>query len=81
MSQREERGQTCILVAVNGRVAAAMAIADPLKTEAVGVVAALQQEVSRAAGRAAARGRGACVCGGGGGRDCTSAAQIAHLPA
>ena len=32
---------TCVMVAVSGRIAAALAIADPLKPEARGVVAAL----------------------------------------
>ena len=36
-------GHTCILVAVNGVVAAAIALFDPLKPEARGVIAALQQ--------------------------------------
>ncbi len=36
-------GQTCILVAVNGVLAAAIALFDPLKPEARGVVAALLQ--------------------------------------
>lgn len=34
---------TCVMVAVGGAVAAALAIADPLKPEARGVVAALAQ--------------------------------------
>ncbi|KAK9806592.1 hypothetical protein WJX73_005689 [Symbiochloris irregularis] len=40
--ERETQGATCVLVAVASSVAAALAITDPLKPEAVGVVAALR---------------------------------------
>ena len=46
MQSREGMGQTCVLVGVNGKAVAALAVADPLKPEAAGVVAALQQQVS-----------------------------------
>ena len=46
MAQHEGLGQTCVLVGINGSVVAALAIADPLKPEAKGVVAALHQQVS-----------------------------------
>ncbi len=45
MRGREEAGQTCILVALDRRPVAAMAVADPLKPEARGVIAALRQQV------------------------------------
>eukprot|EP00878_Enallax_costatus_P009998 GHUV01010436.1.p4 GENE.GHUV01010436.1~~GHUV01010436.1.p4 ORF type:complete len:141 (+),score=67.69 GHUV01010436.1:421-843(+) len=45
MQSREGMGQTCVLVGVNGKAVAALAVADPLKPEAAGVVAALQQQV------------------------------------
>ncbi|KAK9840963.1 hypothetical protein WJX81_002856 [Elliptochloris bilobata] len=41
MREREAECCTCVMVAVGGAVAAALAIADPLKPEARGVVAAL----------------------------------------
>lgn len=50
MQQREALGQTCVLMGINGKVVAAMAISDPLKPEAAGVVAALQRQVSRGRG-------------------------------
>lgn len=46
MQLREGLGQTCVLVGINGTAVAAMAVSDPLKPEAAGVVAALQQQVS-----------------------------------
>lgn len=42
LQRQEESGHTCVLVAVCGVLVAAIAIADPLKPEAVAVVAALQ---------------------------------------
>ncbi|KAG2433084.1 hypothetical protein HYH02_012788 [Chlamydomonas schloesseri] len=39
----ESSGHTCVHVAINGRLAGILAIADPLKPEARGVVAALRQ--------------------------------------
>eukprot|EP00882_Tetradesmus_deserticola_P021110 GHRQ01022843.1.p1 GENE.GHRQ01022843.1~~GHRQ01022843.1.p1 ORF type:complete len:158 (-),score=56.07 GHRQ01022843.1:207-680(-) len=47
MQLREAQGQTCVLVGVNGTAVAALAISDPLKPEAAGVVAALQRQVSQ----------------------------------
>lgn len=46
MQLREGMGQTCVLIGINGKAVAAMAVSDPLKPEAAGVVAALQQQVS-----------------------------------
>ena len=43
MREREAGGATCVLVAHAHTLAAAFAITDPLKPEAVGVVAALRQ--------------------------------------
>lgn len=48
MRKKEEAGQTCVMIALNSRVVAVMAVADPLKPEAKGVVAALQHKVSTA---------------------------------
>lgn len=45
MESREGMGQTCVLVGINGSVVAALAISDPLKPEAAGVLAALQRQV------------------------------------
>jgi Cu+-exporting ATPase len=45
MQSREAQGQTCVLVGINGKAVAALAISDPLKPEAVGVVAALERQV------------------------------------
>ncbi|KAJ9512813.1 hypothetical protein QJQ45_029040, partial [Haematococcus lacustris] len=40
----EEGGHTCVLVAVDGQLAAVLAVSDPLKPEAPAVVAALQSQ-------------------------------------
>lgn len=45
MQSREGMGQTCVLVGISGSVVAALAVSDPLKPEAIGVVAGLQQQV------------------------------------
>lgn len=45
MQRKEGMGQTCVLVGINGKAVAALAVADPLKPEAAGVVAALQRQV------------------------------------
>ena len=42
MRERETGGATCVLVALAASVVACLAITDPLKPEAVGVVAALR---------------------------------------
>jgi hypothetical protein len=42
MAGREQQAFTCVVLAVDGRVAAVLAITDPLKPEAKAVVAALQ---------------------------------------
>jgi hypothetical protein len=57
----EDAGETCVLVAIDAAPVAVMAITDPLKPEARGVVAALQRQVGgrRGRGGAGARGRGA----------------------
>jgi cation transport ATPase len=47
MQSREAQGQTCVLVGINGKAVAALAVSDPLKPEAVGVVAALERQVRR----------------------------------
>lgn len=44
MQSREAQGQTCVLVGINGKAVAALAVSDPLKPEALGVVAALQRQ-------------------------------------
>lgn len=48
MQSREAQGQTCVLVGINGKAVAALAVSDPLKPEALGVVAALQRQVRQA---------------------------------
>lgn len=43
MLPRQIDGQTCVLVAIDGCLAATIALFDPLKAEARGVVSALHQ--------------------------------------
>ena len=45
MQGHEKAGRTCVVVAVNAKPLACIAVADPLKPEAKGVVAALHQQV------------------------------------
>jgi cation transport ATPase len=45
MQSKEAQGQTVVLVGINGKAVAALAISDPLKPEAAGVVAALERQV------------------------------------
>ena len=47
MADREGRAFTCVLLAGDARVAAVLAITDPLKPEAKAVVAALQVRPER----------------------------------
>ena len=44
MREKEGQGATCVLLAVGASVAGALAIRDPLKPEALGVVSALRAQ-------------------------------------
>jgi Cu+-exporting ATPase len=45
MQGHEKAGRTCVVISVNSRPLACIAVADPLKPEAKGVVAALHHQV------------------------------------
>jgi cation transport ATPase len=50
MQSKEGQGQTVVLVGINGKAVAALAVSDPLKPEAAGVVAALERQVRQGCG-------------------------------